>query len=65
MRYSQYVQNAKPKTVYVSGSAAAGLDSQGITFQSYFSPVLVSLQFTNLKQFNMPREKVFSRTNVQ
>ena len=64
MRYSQYVKNASPKTVYTS-DAAARLAQQGITFKSYFSPILVSLQFTNLKEFNMPREKVFSRSNVR
>lgn len=65
MRYSQYVQNANPKRVYVSGSASSGLAAGGITFHSYFSPVLVSLQFTNLKDFNMSRYKTFSRTNVK
>jgi hypothetical protein len=64
MRYSQYVKSAKPKTQY-SSDAAARLARQGITFKAYFSPILVSLQFTNLKQFNMPREKVFSRSNVR
>jgi hypothetical protein len=64
MQYSQYVRNSKPKTQYTS-DAAARLAQQGITFKSFFSPVLVSLQFTNLKEFNMPREKVFSRTNVR
>jgi hypothetical protein len=65
VRYRQYIQNAKPRTHYVSGNAASGLASQGITFTSVFSPILVSLQFTNLKEFNMPREKVFSRINVR
>ena len=64
MQYSQYIRNSKPKTVYTS-NAGARLTQQGITFQSKFNPVLVSLQFTNLKQFNMPREKVFSRTDVR
>jgi phospholipase/lecithinase/hemolysin len=64
MRYSQYVRNSKPRTEY-SSDAAARLAQQGITFKSFFSPILVSLQFTNLKEFNMPREKVFSRTNVR
>ena len=63
MRYSQYVQHAKPKTIYVT-SAADKLSAQGITYNPYFYPVLVSLQFTNLKLFNMPREKVFSRTQL-
>jgi len=63
MRYSQYVQHAKPKTIYVT-SAAKKLAAQGITYDPYFYPVLVSLQFTNLKLFNMPREKVFSRTKL-
>ena len=63
MQYSQYVKNASPKTVYTS-NAGARLTQQGITFQSKFNPVLVSLQFTNMKQFNMPREKVFSRNYV-
>ena len=60
MRYSQYVQNAKPHTEYAT-SAAERLAAQGITFNPYRSPILVSLQFTNLKLFNMPREKTFSR----
>jgi hypothetical protein len=64
MQYSQYVRNAKPKTTYVS-DAGARLAQQGITFRSFFTPILVSLQFTNLKEFNMPREKVFSRSNVR
>ena len=61
MRYSQYIRNSKPKTIYNS-DAAARLAQQGITFRPFFSPILVSLQFTNLKEFNMPREKVFSRS---
>jgi hypothetical protein len=63
MRFSQYVNNAKPKTEYVNKELGplGRLATEGITFQSYFSPILVSLQFTNLKTFNMPREKVFSR----
>jgi hypothetical protein len=64
MRYSQYVQNSKPRTQYVS-SAEARLAAQGITFRAYLKPILVSLQFTNLKTFNMPREKVFSRINIK
>jgi hypothetical protein len=60
MRYSTYIENTTPKTQYVS-SAGARLASQGITFVPILSPILVSLQFTNLKQFNMPRLKVFSR----
>jgi len=64
MKYSQYVRNTKPHTVYAS-NAAARLAQQGITFRAYYSPILVSLQFTNLKEFNMPREKVFSRNNVR
>ena len=64
MQYSQYVRNSSPKTVYTT-DAAARLAQQGLTFKPYFSPILVSLQFTNLKQFNMPREKVFSRSNVR
>jgi hypothetical protein len=63
-RYSTYIQTAKPRTKYVT-SAKASLVSEGITFNSYFSPVLVSLQFTNLKEFNMPRLKIFSRINVK
>jgi len=63
-RYTTYIQTAKPRTFYVS-SATAGLASDGITFESYFSPVLVALQFTNLKEFNMPRLKIFSRINVK
>lgn len=63
-RYTQYIQTAKPKTVYVT-SASSGLAAKGITFQAYSSPILVSLQFTNLKSFNMPREKIFSRINIR
>jgi len=63
-RYTQYVQTAKPKTVYVT-SATTGLAAKGITFQAYSSPILVSLQFTNLKDFSMPREKIFSRINIR
>ena len=64
MQYSQYVRNSKPRTQYTS-DAAARLAQQGITFKAFYSPILVSLQFTNLKEFNMPREKVFSRSNVR
>ena len=64
LRYSQYIHNTMPRTVYNS-TAAERLAAQGITYKSYFSPVLVSLEFTNLKQFNLPREKVFSRTTVR
>uniref|UniRef100_A0A6C0JEM0 Uncharacterized protein n=1 Tax=viral metagenome TaxID=1070528 RepID=A0A6C0JEM0_9ZZZZ len=64
MRYSQYVNNSKPRTEYKS-TAAERLAAQGITYQSYFSPILVSLRFTNLREFNMPRLKIFSNTNVR
>jgi len=64
MRYSQYIRNATPKTEYAS-DAAARLAQRGITFKITYSPILVSLQFTNLKEFNMPREKVFSRNNIR
>ena len=63
IKYSEYIHHTKPKTVYVS-TAAERLAARGITFQAVFSPILVSLQFTNLKTFNMPREKVFSRIIV-
>lgn len=63
MQYSQYIRNSRPKTQY-SSDAGAKLAQQGITFKAFFSPILVSLQFTNLKEFNMPREKVFSRSKV-
>jgi hypothetical protein len=63
--YTNYVRRAHPKKVFVSGDANTGLAAKGITFHSEFSTILVSLQFTNLKQFNMPRLKVFSRTNVR
>jgi len=61
MKYSQYVQNSKPKTIYNS-TAAQSLAAQGITYNPYFSPILVSLQFTNLKQFNLSRLQVFSKS---
>ena len=64
MRYSQYISTAKPKTTYASDTAATGLAARGLTFQANFSPLLISLQFTNLKDFSMPREKVFSRNNI-
>jgi len=64
MRYSQYVNKAKPKTVYES-TAGARLAARGITSEPLKSLVLVSLKFTNLKEFNMPREKVFSNTQSQ
>jgi len=61
MQYSQYIKNSKPKTIYNS-TAAQSLAAQGITYNPYFSPILVSLQFTNLKQFNLPRLQVFSKS---
>jgi hypothetical protein len=64
MQYSQYLRTATPRTHYVT-SATAGLASEGITFVSLYKPILVSLRFTNLKEFNMPRLKTFSRINVK
>jgi hypothetical protein len=61
-RYSSYVRRATGKKIFVSGDANSGLIAKGITFPTAINPVLVSLQFTNLKEFNMPRLKVFSRT---
>jgi hypothetical protein len=64
-RYANYIRRATGKKIFVSGDANTGLAAKGITFRFDYSPILVSLQFTNLKQFNMPRLKVFSRTNVR
>jgi hypothetical protein len=66
-KFSHYVNHSKPKTEYVNKELGplGRLATEGITFTQTFSPILVSLQFTNLKTFNMPREKVFSRINIK
>jgi hypothetical protein len=58
MLYSSYVGRAKSHTNYAD--VYASLDNQGLVFTPVSNTVLVSLKFTNARQLNIPRLKVFS-----